>query len=138
MILAISWWIAALSIFGAAFAWGDRPEREGAAVILAAYLLTPLAGQWEAPGLALGVFLVDTVLAGALVFVALRNTRWWTLVAAANQCLVVLAHLTPWMDDSIWTRAAIASRMAFGLVVLAALGIGLIEHRVARAAGFSA
>lgn len=105
--------------------------------MLVAYLLTPLLGRWEVPGLELGVFLVDAVLAVALFIIALRNTRWWSLVAAANQLLVVLAHLTPWMDDSIWSRAAIASRLAFGLVVLAALGIGLIEHRISRAAGFA-
>lgn len=132
MIVFIAWWAIAILVFGAALVWGGRPERQGAIIMFAAYLATPFVGAWTHPGLATGVLSVDAALALGLLLLSLRHARWWLLLACANQLLVVLAHLTSLMDNSIWTRAAITSRIGFGLMVLFALAVGIGEAHIAR------
>lgn len=132
MIVFIAWWAMAVLVFGAALLWGARPERQATVMMFAAYLATPFAAAWTHPGLATGVLVVDALLVLGLLGLALRQARWWLLLACANQSLVVMAHLTSLMDDSIWTRAAITSRTGFGLMVLFALAAGIGEARIAR------
>lgn len=136
MIVFITWWVIAVLVFGAAFRWGARPERLSAVLMFIAYLLTPVAGLWAHPGLASGVLVIDALLAVGLLILSLKHARWWLLLAVANQGLVVIAHLTTVMDDSVWTRAAITSRTGFGLMVLFALAMGVAESRIALAAGY--
>jgi hypothetical protein len=136
MIVFIAWWAIAILVFGAALLWGARPERQGTVMMFVAYLATPIAGVWTHPGLATGVLVVDTALAIGLLLLSLRHARWWLLLACANQSLVVMAHLTSLMDENIWTRAAITSRIGFGLMVLFALAAGIGEARIARLRAF--
>lgn len=118
-ILAIAWWK------------GGAPERSGALVLFVAYLATGLVKTIELGGLRVGVALIDVALALTLVWLAMRSGRWWLLLAAANQLLVVMAHATAVIDPTLGLRVSVASRWLFGLIVLYALLAGVFERWLA-------
>ena len=77
--------LAALLLTCAIVLWrGRRPEKLGAAVIAAAFLATPLVEQresWFQPQF--GILAVDVATLAALVAMAFRYDRYWTICAAA-------------------------------------------------------
>ena len=118
-ILMIGWWK------------GGAPERSGVLALLVAYLATGLVKTVEVGGLRVGVAAVDVALAIVLIGLAMRHRRWWLLLAAANQILVVMAHVTAVADPTLGLRVSVASRWVFGLVVLYALLGGVVERWLA-------
>lgn len=118
-ILVIGWWK------------GGAPERWAVLALALAYLTTGLVKTVEWSGLRIGVASIDLLLAVGLLSMALRYRRWWLLLAAANQALVVLAHGTAFADPSLGLRVSVASRWMFGLIVLYALLGGVLERWLA-------
>jgi len=133
--LQIFYYISTVAILGIGWWKGGPPERAGVIALAIAYLATGLVEEVEFSGLRAGVALVDAVLAGVLVAMSLSHRRWWLLVAAANQFLVVLAHATAVADPSLGLRVSVASRWVFGLIVLYALLGGVGERWLARESG---
>lgn len=96
-----------------------------------AYAASLLFPHVRFEGMKVVVMLVDLLLALGLLWLALTRRRWWVLVAAANAILVVIAHATIFMDESIHQRAYIAYRMLPGLVIPIAAGLGAWERWLA-------
>lgn len=111
---------------GAAFLWGGRPERIGAAAVLAAWVASLVLAQWshhwfEAQW---GILAVDAVLFGVLLWLALRADRFWPLWACAFQLLGVVTHLAILADRSLTGRAYFVAAVIWSYLVLIALGVG--------------
>ncbi len=116
VIWAIAWWK------------GARPERLGVLLLVVNYvaggLLAPLRIWWTLP-------LNDALLLAALVWMGLKFDRWWILVAAAAQLLVMLAHISVLGDPSLDMRVYVGSRWVFGILGLYALLAGVGERWLA-------
>ena len=90
--------VSLLALWASLCAWaiarGRAPERIHGAMHLVAAVLTPLVQYNAALNHAeLGVFVVDTVVLGLAVFVALKWHRWWTVYAAAFLLCQELTHV---------------------------------------------
>ena len=85
-------------------------------------------------GFRLGEAVVDLAFFGALVWLALRRDRWWTLAAAAFGGLTLIAHalmfLTPDLGQA-HIRMDVASRWGIGVLMILCLGGGVVERWMA-------
>lgn len=134
----VSVFLAALAgCTGVALVYGGAPERSVALI----YLLGA-AASWAAlrpideryAGLEVGVFLVDLVMFGGLMAVALKSRRYWPLWITAMQFLQVTSHFTKIMPEVI--------RLAYGIIVsfwaypmLIILAAGTVRHRIRASTG---
>ncbi|MNS51457.1 hypothetical protein D3C72_841320 [compost metagenome] len=124
-------WGACLGLTALCWRMGGEPERRAAGMLLAAYAVSLVLGGVRIEGVKLAVVVADVLLAAGLVWLSLSYRRWWLLVAAANAVLVVIAHVTVFMEPSIYQRAYIAYRMLPGLAIPLAAGFGAWERWLA-------
>lgn len=107
---------------------GAKPERLGVLLLVVNYtaggLLDPLRLWWTLP-------LNDLICLVALVWMALRFDRWWILVAAAAQVLMMMVHISVLSDPTLDMRVYVASRWVFGVIGLYALLAGAGERWLA-------
>jgi DNA repair protein RadC len=82
--------IAALT---AALSRGGLHERVGAALLFVAAMVTPMVQRHLFNKVETGIAIVDLLLFGALLWMALTSNRRWPVYAAAFQALGVLTHL---------------------------------------------
>ena len=86
-----------------AYAWlrGGKTERLGALLLVAATLLTILAGSPAVRRFAsveTGILVVDVAILAAFLWLALFSDRYWPLWIAALQLIGVLAHFAKLAD----------------------------------------
>lgn len=127
--IQILWWAAAVLAVAASLRWGAAPERRGAVMLFAGYLLTLALSGWVVVDLRIGTAAVDAAFALGLVWLAATTRRWWVLVALANQLLILFAHASTVMDGAVMARADVTTRWVFGVIVLLAVAIGPLEAR---------
>lgn len=130
--LQLFYYMSTAAIFALAWWKGGSPERLGVITLAVAYFATGVVKDLVWNEMRIGVAAIDLVLAAIFIAMALMHQRWWLLVAAANQSLVVLAHFAAVSDPSLGLRVSVASRWTFGLVALYALFGGVVEHWLAR------
>ena len=110
---------------------GVRTDRLGAAIIAAAYILTPIVqwrDSWFEPQT--GMMTVDILALIALIVLALRGTRKWPIVAAGFQTAAVLTHLAFLINPHALYRAYYMANFSIGYFILGAMVAGvLIEPR---------
>ena len=129
--LQLFYYISTAAIFALAWWKGGAPERLGVIVLVVAYFATGVVKDLEWHDMRIGVAAVDVVLAAVLIGLAMTHQRWWLLLAASNQSLVVLAHFAAVSDPTLGLRVSVASRWAFGLIALYALLGGVVERWLA-------
>ena len=117
-----------LAALTAAFSRGGRPERIGAVLLFIASIVTPMVQRHLFRTVEWGIWIVDLLLFGALLWMAFTGMRRWPSYAAAFQALGVMTHLArvkagPIQGDSYGTLLVLWSY----LVVLALLFGSLIE-----------
>lgn len=103
----------------AAFSKGGRTERASAVIVLLASLVTPLLERrvfWE---LETGVALVDVVLLGFFLVLAVRSSRRWPVYAAAFQALCVMTHIARMKTGAVHsdTYATLAAFWAYPVLL---------------------
>lgn len=86
-------YLVALAICGLAFWRGDRPLRLAAAVLIAAWALSPLISKGHRHGLDYPVTILDTNVALIFAWISMRWRRLWCAVLAALTIIVVLIPL---------------------------------------------
>jgi hypothetical protein len=123
--------VSALVIFPLAWMRGGHPERAVVTILLVAYVSGPFVQSWQWGRLLAGVAVVDLVVWGAFLWLALRHDRWWLLLAAAAQTLNLVAHAALVMTPSLTTREHVAAQWVFTLVSLYALLLGVFERHLA-------
>ena len=120
-------WIA-LALACAAAAWrGGRPERLGALLLAAAWVVTPLVelrSSWRQPQI--GILGVDIVTLAALAWLAMRYDRTWPICAAGFQAIAVLTHLAFLVNPQALWRAYLVGNFAIGFLLLGAVVGGVV------------
>ncbi len=115
------------------FSWGREPERQGAKVVAAMFLLSIL--RLNLFGIRLygldyiGIF-IDIVGLAAFLLIALFAMRVWPLWAAALQLIAVTAHLVMVFDIHVHPMAYLLMRYAPSYLVSATLVIVCIRMRL--------
>lgn len=126
--------LLSLGVFAWAWLRGGHTERTAVAAFVLAFLVSLLLQGVTLSGFRLGEAVVDLALFGAMVWLALRRDRWWTLAAAAFGGLTLIAHglmfLTPDLQPS-HIRMDVASRWGLGVLMILCLGAGVIERWMA-------
>lgn len=92
LLFSMNWLLLAVTCFGA-WRWGGRPERSGAALILAMFVGFSLAGLIRDRELVRAVYLaLDGMLALGLLLLALRHATRWLGVAVLLQGVQFSLH----------------------------------------------
>lgn len=106
---------------------GGVPERAGLAIIavgsvLSSALIAPPAQRYR--GLETGVLWIDAAVATALVVLALRADRFWTLWVAALQMVGIAAHFVKLADPGIARigYSVVMSLWAYPMLLLVTAG----------------
>jgi len=124
-------WLSLAAAVGFTFHRGGRTDRLGAAVIAAAFILTPLVQRrdsWFAPQI--GMMTVDVLALFGLAFIALRYDRKWPIVAAGFQTAAVLTHLAFLINPQALYRAYYMANFSIGYFILGSMVGGvMIEPR---------
>jgi hypothetical protein len=128
----------ALLILAIAFAWlrGGQPERAAAAAIASMYLLDPLYhliwGQVTVyDQINVGHLVIDSIAWLAMVGIALRANRWWTLWLASAQTISVLSHFLRAATSVMypWVYAAMGRGPSWLEIALLFVGTALAQRR---------
>lgn len=117
-----------------AFIAGGRTERAGAAFYTLSCLATWLSYRTSpAPAefwasLEIDVFVIDILIFGTFVIVALRADRYWPIWVSGLLGVGVLGHLARMADSSVnpWTYAVSISIWSYP--ILASIAIGTFNH----------
>ena len=126
----------------AAWRWGGRAERAGAAAFVAAMFASALLrsrGATKYVQLEPGLLGVDLALLGFLTWLAIRSRRGWLIWASAFQLLSTTAHFVRLADSHFRGLAYGIMEGASSYPTVIALTIGILQHwrQSATAAGGS-
>ncbi|WP_294394475.1 hypothetical protein [uncultured Sphingomonas sp.] len=113
-------------------AWrGGAPERIAAAAILLAATGTRWADELVAPyeSVVGGVLLIDLVLLGILLWLALASTRFWPMLMTSMHMCGLLGHLSKPLGPEIIPKAYYASVAFWGFPVVLLLAVATWRHR---------
>lgn len=127
LILPVTFWVVLFAICGFAWRKGRAPERMAALAFLVAAALSVLVKpetmsaylHFEA-----GTFVVDLVLMGFLVGLALLTPRNWALWAAGFHLAAVATHITILATDQVMPPAYALLQGFWGYPVLVSLALG--------------
>jgi len=124
MLVSILGNVVQFSIFVLALWLGGRDERITAAALLANTLASKLAlgSNWVEPEYL--VLLVDLLLFGLLIGLALRTNRWWLLWCAAFELLIVVTHVAIIVDPTVRARSYATGMIIWSYMVIFALAFG--------------
>lgn len=127
--------LLSLVVFAVAWLRGGHTERAGVALFVAAFVASFLAQGITLDGFRLGEAMVDAAFFGALVWLALRRDRWWTLAAAALGGLTMVAHvlmfLTPDLTEAHIRGDIISRAWGIGTMLTLCLAGGVVERWLA-------
>src|SRR6185503_8366184 len=72
-----------------------------------------------------GAFSADVCVLALLVIISIRTSRYWPLVAAAFQLLLVLTHVARMLDPGIRNWAYATGQIIFTDLLQIAIGVGV-------------
>ncbi|MEA3031701.1 MAG: hypothetical protein QOG13_3026 [Sphingomonadales bacterium] len=111
---------------------GGAPERAVAACFLVAGLATPLLDLPQVQrfySVAIGVFAIDLLLLAALLAIALRADRFWPMLVASLQAIIIIAHLVKFANPELIRRAYAMMIALWTYPQLLLLVAGTVRHR---------
>lgn len=116
-----------------ALAWGGRPEKAAAAIMVVGSVLS-LALVWGRAdrhrSVETGVLLVDIAVFAAFTLLALRADRFWTVWASALAGLGILGHIGRWyLGPDIGRGAYAISLVIWSYPILALVAVGTFNHQ---------
>lgn len=94
----------------ALLAWkGARVERYAAALLTTYILVEPMVLSLQLSTWKVGLAGLNLALFIGLWLLSARSTRWWLVIAAALQLLVVCTHLLPFLSSQLtaWTGVTV-------------------------------
>ena len=123
--------VAALVLACAIAFWrGREPERLGVSIVAIGFIVTPLVERrenWLQPQY--GILAVDVMILAALVVMAFRYDRYWTVCAAAFQTVAVLTHFAFLIRPGALYRAYYFANFAIGFLILGTVVGGVLIER---------
>ena len=114
-----------LVVYAVAWAWGGRPERLGAGLLLVAFLFSTFSDRW---GIATAEDSVRLLIFG---WMCLRFDRWWPLIATAALSQVVFVDVFKLLNPSFPLYAAVSAHVGLEFLVDLGLLLGVFEHWLA-------
>lgn len=111
---------------------GGAPEREVAAAFLVAGLATPLLDLPQVQrfySVSVSVFVIDLLLLVALLAIALRADRFWPMLVASLQAIIIVAHLVKFANPELIRRAYSMMIAVWSYPQLILLVVGTVRHR---------
>jgi len=114
-------------------AWcGGWPERAGAAIMVAASILSVVAATsfytgWDSPQA--GIFIVDLLMLAALVNLALYTDRYWPIWVTSFHLIAVTIHVASLVEPSVAALAYASAAEFWAYPMLAMLAVGTWNHR---------
>lgn len=115
-------------VFATAWLRGGHPERFGVTLNVVCWLASVFASSVTIGGKVIGVAVVDIILTGTFVWMALRGERWWPFAAAAFMVLTLLVYVAVILTPELDQRADYAARLGLFLCVVGTLLIGVAER----------
>ncbi len=111
---------------------GGWPERAGAAIMVAASLLSVVAAMsfypgWDSPEA--GILIVDLLMLAALINLALYSDRYWPLWVTSFHLIAVTIHLASLADRSVAALAYASAQEFWAYPMLVMLAVGTWNHR---------
>lgn len=111
---------------------GGAPERVGAAVIIAGYLLTILVQRAYADrfnSIGFGVLLVDILVFAAFLILSLRANRFWPIWMTGLQGVSVMIHAAITLNPGVipWAYAFGLAIWSYPILIL--LAVATRRHR---------
>ena len=116
--------LALISCCGVAFWLGRNSERATAAALVSAALISPLVQTSDFMHPETGILLIDVLLLGYLLVLAMRSDRFWPMWAAGFQIVGTFIHVAALVDKTVWPGAYATAQVFWAYPVLLALGIG--------------
>lgn len=119
----IFFWIALFLTVAIAFRWGGKRERQGAAALLIAAVLSLLVWLQGSRYATVSVarVLIDLGLIVGFATIAASTSRWWPRWALAFLIISGLSHLAKLLDANLWRLGYQLMTMMSGLPTLAAV-----------------
>jgi len=87
--------------------------------------------RWVIGDLMWGVALIDLIVLILLIWLALTRDRWWPLVAAAFQALIMVTYVATVVITDLSLRTGVGAAWALNFVVLYCLLGGVLERILA-------
>lgn len=113
-----------MSVCGLAVWRGRDEERLAAGAYLADWALTLVVFKDRSTDTQWGVLVIDTILLGIYLWLALRSRRFWPLFAAGFQLLAIVTHLAMTLDRTVSGWAYLTAELVWSYLVLIAIGYG--------------
>lgn len=115
-----------------AFIKGDQPERIGAATLLGGASLTvfvasPLGIRFQ--GVEAGILIIDLLILGIFLWLAMRSTRFWPIWIAAMLGAEVVIHVALMIAPNVVPRAYMHALALWSWFAQLALAIATWRHR---------
>lgn len=122
--------LAFIVCIASAFWKGGPTEKKGAALIAAAWVLSPIVTKFDGPGPGIYVHMVDTALLISFVFLALQTRRLWVFA----MCMCVLNGLVTYFVTGykVFSMYAFITATTFwlGYAELICLAFGIVDYRL--------
>lgn len=107
--------------------WRGRDlERLAAGAELATWALTLLVFKSRSESTQWAVLAIDVALFAVLLWIALRSTRYWPLLAAGFQLLALLTHFAHAVDALVSGWAYLTAILIWNYLTLFAIGYGAV------------
>jgi len=121
----------ALAVYAIAWTWGGRLERFAAAVLVIDLMVTSLTFNWHIDGVFVAAVVQDCVRLLIFGWLCFQSDRWWPLVVATANAMMVFVQGARFMDPGVSHMALASSHV--GLLYLAdlALLLGVWERWLA-------
>lgn len=121
-----------LAVFALAWLKGGHPERLGALVMSAAFVMAAVAPPVLVAGdLILFDAIADVALLAIFLWMSLKGDRWWPFLAAAAMFLTGVVHSAMILVPELDTRADLSARLGLTLLMVLALLAGVGERWLA-------
>ena len=102
----------------ALLAWrGARVDRYAAAILATYILVEPLVLPVQVSTWKVGLAGLNLALFIGLWRLSVRSTRWWLVLAAALQLLVVCTHLLPFLSSQLTAWTGVTVRLALWALI---------------------
>lgn len=108
---------------------GGVPERRTVTVVSLCWIASVVVDNDGSRGVQWAILAVDVFLGGWLVFQALACNRYWLLVAAGAQILILLTHVGFALTPEMMQEGFFSAYYIWSYVVLLALAIGSLSSR---------
>jgi hypothetical protein len=107
---------------------GGRYERTAAFGLVGAWVLTVVAYRGPSLPTEQIELTADVMLLALLIWVALKSSAWWPILAAGFHLLAILTHAAKDLDRQIGLWVYMSAQILWGYLLAITIGIGAWRH----------